>query len=357
MTEATLVCEHVTVSYDRDPVLHDFNLTVGADEVVALLGPSGSGKTTVLAAVAGFVGLAGGSIRLHGREVATPRSSLPPERRDVGVVFQHAALWPHLSVVDTVAYPLRRQGVRAPEARRQAQRLLEAMSIAELADRRPAQLSGGQQQRVGLARALARSPSLYLFDEPTAHLDTALRASLHAELAARRRDAGAAAVYATHDAEESLAIADRIVVLRAGRIVQVGTPAQVYAEPVDPWAARLTGPASTLPATVVGHEDNAVTGTCLAIAGCRVRVSTSGVKGAAGAVRALLRPEWVRLGGALPGTVREVLFRGPHTDYVLTTPAGDVTARAPGHPRAAIGDVLTWEPSNAHLLPAATVSP
>lgn len=354
MSEPTLECSSVTVAYDVDPVLHGLDLAVHADEVVALLGPSGSGKSTIISAVAGFVGLTGGSIRLSGREVATPRTAVPPERRDVGVVFQHAALWPHYSVVDTVAYPLRRRGVRRTEARHQAFQLLESVGIAELAQRRPAHLSGGQQQRVGLARALARAPSLYLFDEPTAHLDAALRASLHAELAARRKAAGAAAIYATHDAVEALAIADRIVLLRDGTIVQAGSPEEIYGQPVDRWAAVLTGAASTFPATVTGRSERE---TLLAIAGREVRVPTTGLSDVSGEVLALVRPEWVRIGGETPGTVTAEWYRGPYTEYTLATPVGTVTARMDGRPRCAVGDALTWSPAAAHLLSVGTVPP
>ena len=149
---------------------------------------------------------------------------VPPERRDLAVVFQNYALWPHLSAVDTVAYPVRRRGAGRAQARAEALDLLRLLRIDHLAARRPAELSGGEQQRVGLARALARRPSLYLFDEPTAHLDTHVRAVFLDELVARQRDSGAAAVYATHDAEEALGLADRVALLRDGRLLQVGTP-------------------------------------------------------------------------------------------------------------------------------------
>ena len=222
---------------------------------------------------------------------------MPPERRDVGVVFQNYALWPHLSALDTVAYP-RDAGARAGRRPGRGQAILDRLRIAELADRRPAELSGGEQQRVGLARALARRPSVYLFDEPTAHLDTHVRGVFLEELVTRQRDSGAAAVYATHDAEEALGLADRVALLHEGRLLQVGTPQQVYDEPVDLFAARLTGPAS-----VIDAPDGGAT--------------------------LLVRPGWARLGGPLDAEVRAVLFRGPHSDYLLDTPLG----RSP-HPGA-----------------------
>ena len=244
-----LDCRGVCLRYRAGvPVLTDVDLAVAPGEVVALLGPSGSGKTTLLHAVAGFVAPAGGEIRLGGRTVSTARRCTPPERRRVGMVFQSYALWPHLTVLDTVAYPLRRRGVGGAAARTRAHELLAGVGLADLAGRRPAELSGGQQQRVGLARALAAQPDLFLFDEPTAHLDAHLRGVVLAEVAAQRAAAGAAALYATHDAGEALAVADRVAILYGGRLVQVGTPADVYARPAGPAVARLTGPVSVLAA-------------------------------------------------------------------------------------------------------------
>jgi ABC-type glutathione transport system ATPase component len=166
------------------------------------------------------------------------------------MVFQDHALWPNLSVLDTVAYPLRRGGAAKTAAHEAAHAILAQMNLGPLAERRPGQLSGGEQQRVGLARALACEPALYLFDEPTAHLDASLRMQILEEVARRRAADGAAAIYATHDAAEALAIADRVAVLHSGRLAQAGPPADVYAEPDDLTVARLTGPVSVLDASV-----------------------------------------------------------------------------------------------------------
>jgi ABC-type sulfate/molybdate transport systems ATPase subunit len=241
------------------------------------------------------------------------------------MVFQNYALWPHLSALETVAYPLRRRGAGRAEATSEARGILERLGIAELAGRRPAELSGGEQQRVGLARALARRPSLYLFDEPTAHLDTFIRGVFLDELDARRRDTGAAALYATHDAEEALGLADRVALLHEGRVLQVGTPRQVHDEPVNLFAARLTGPGS-----VVAAPD--------------------------GTGDVLVRPGWARLGGPLSGDVRRIRFRGPHTDYVVGGPLGEVLVREAGTPRHAVGDRTGWTLVRSWPL-AAAVSP
>jgi ABC-type Fe3+/spermidine/putrescine transport system ATPase subunit len=239
------------------------------------------------------------------------------------VVFQNYALWPHLSALDTVAYPVRRRGTGRGQARREALAIMERLRIADLADRRPAELSGGEQQRVGLARALARRPSVYLFDEPTAHLDTHVRGVFLEELVGRQRDSDAAAVYATHDAEEALGLADRVALLHEGRLLQVGTPRQVYDEPVDVLAARLTGQASVI-------DDPGGSG------------------------RLLVRPGWARLGGPLDGKLRAVWFRGPHSDYLVESAAGELLIREPGPPRHPVGVRVGWTLLHGWPLAAAT---
>jgi ABC-type Fe3+/spermidine/putrescine transport system ATPase subunit len=307
--EPVLEVRDLAVGYGGAVVLRGVSLTLAPGEVLALLGPSGSGKSTLLHAVAGFVEPAGGMIRLGGSTVAEAGRMVPPEGRSVGVVFQDHALWPHLSALETVAYPARRRGAGRAQARAEAAALLELLGIAGLAGRRPAELSGGEQQRVGLARALARRAAVYLLDEPTAHLDIQLRGLFLQQVATLRREQGAAAVYATHDPEEALGLADRVALLRDGRLVQVGPPEEVYERPVDAVAARLTGPASVLDAD-------------------------------GGPV--LVRPGWARLNGPLPGRLREVWFRGPHSDHLVATAMGDLLIREPGAPCGVPGDDVSW---------------
>ncbi len=346
--ELALQCRAVAVGYGAAPVLSGLDLNVAPGEVMALLGPSGSGKTTLLHAVAGFVPLRHGEIRLVGHRVATPGHEVAPHRRDVGMVFQHFALWPHLTVLDIVAYPLRRHGAGRAAARQQARQLLTRMEIDELAQRRPAELSGGQQQRVGLARALARDAALYLFDEPTAHLDTHLRTVFQQEVAQRRGATDAAALYATHDPEEAFALADRVALLRDGHVVQQATPREVYEQPIDEWAARLTGPATVLECPIAAAGDELVR---ITVDG--VGFEIPGDAPASGVGLLLLRPDWAELEGPLPATVSQVLYRGPHTDHVLDTPAGAVTVRAAGPPRRRPGERTGWGVRHAWVLPAA----
>jgi len=321
MPSDALELRGLSVSYDGTPALTEVDLRVAAGEMLALLGPSGSGKSTLLHTVAGFNPLQAGEVWLGGRRVAGPDGGHPPEERGVAMVFQNYALWPHLTALDTVAYPGRRRGLRKTEARQEAMAILERLQVAHLAHRRPAELSGGEQQRVGLGRALARHAALYLFDEPTAHLDTHVRGVFLEELLTRRRESGAAALYATHDAEEALGVADRVAVLAAGQVVQVGTPEDVYHRPVDLWAARLTGPASVL-------------------------------AGPAGPL--LVRPEWARLVGDRSARVEDVWFRGPHSDYLLETDQGRLLVRAPGPPRHRRGDATAWSLQESWALGAET---
>jgi len=318
----------VVVRYGDAPAVRGIDLHVERGQTVALLGPSGSGKTTLLYAIAGFLPLSDGRIHLEGTLVSSVEVSTPPEQRSVAMVFQHYGLWPHMDALETVAYPLRRAGEGRTAARARAGELLEQMRISHLAGRRPAELSGGEQQRVGLARALARRPTVYLLDEPTAHLDTVLKADLQAELSARMQADGAAAIHATHDVEEALAVADRVVLLRDGAVVQVDAPRDVYARPADEWAARLTGPA----AFIEGE----------------VRAA-----GAEGFGHYLVRPDWVRFEGPLAASISDVRYRGTHTDYRLETALGTLLVREPGPARFEAGAKTSCTIDRVWRMPAA----
>ncbi|MGI8949023.1 MAG: ABC transporter ATP-binding protein [Ornithinimicrobium sp.] len=304
----------VRKSFEDVTALADVDLSLDTGELVAVLGPSGCGKTTLLRCVAGFERIDGGRISLGGKVVTLPGVHLPPHRRQVTVVPQDGALFPHLSVADNVGYGLRRGRGRDQAAR--VGECLELVGLDGLDRRMPHELSGGQQQRVAVARALAPHPPLILLDEPFSALDAALRTELRADVRRALSADGATVLLVTHDQGEALSMADRVAVMREGAIRQHGTPAEVYRRPADPWVATFVGEAMLLP----------VTGP----AGILRRDSTLGALGLRpaaahldGSALALVRPEQVRIaradgvgpgpvapGYAVPGRVGQVAFHG-----------------------------------------------
>jgi iron(III) transport system ATP-binding protein len=253
---ARLILEDVTKRFgpsDRVPPAVDrVDLTVADGEFLAVLGPSGSGKTTLLRLVAGFERPDAGLIRLGDTTVSGPGRHVPPEHRRVGVVFQSYALWPHMTVGRNVGYPLEVRGIRAAEYDRRVAAALATVGLTGLEARRPAELSGGQRQRVALARCLVMEPSVVLLDEPLANLDVHLRAALQDEFLAFHRASRATLLYITHDQAEAMALADRIAVMDAGRLVQVAPAAMLYREPATSMVARFVGRGAVVPGTVLG---------------------------------------------------------------------------------------------------------
>jgi iron(III) transport system ATP-binding protein len=289
------------------------NLEIERGEICALLGPSGCGKTTMLRLIAGFERPDQGCIELAGQVIAGSRSFLPPERRRIGMVFQDYALFPHMSVAANVGYALGRRPDRARVAE-----VLDLVGLGDLGDRHPHELSGGQQQRVALARALAGTPELVLLDEPFSGLDAGLRARVRQEVRAILVAAGVTALFVTHDQEEALSLADRVAVMRDGRVQQIGTPEEVYGRPASRWVAEFLGEADVLPATV---RDGWVE--------CELaRVPADGV--GAGEAEVLVRPEAValsygpRAGGRtqLEGVVVEREFFGHDQLVHVELPSG-----------------------------------
>jgi ABC-type Fe3+/spermidine/putrescine transport system ATPase subunit len=244
---SALSIDGVSKSFGSTPVLDGIHVDVEAGELVSLLGPSGCGKTTTLNVVAGFLPADTGRVLLAGKDV----TAVPPYRRDTAVVFQNYALFPHLRVRDNVAYGLRARKLPATDVASRVQEALSLMDIAQLADRYPGQLSGGQQQRVAVARAVAVRPRVLLMDEPLSNLDAKLRQEIRLELRALQQRLEQAVLFVTHDQEEALSISDRIAVLNAGRVEQVGSPSEVFERPRTVFVADFMGVENIFPGEVV----------------------------------------------------------------------------------------------------------
>lgn len=245
-----LTLRDIEVRYGAAQALAGVSLDVERGEFLSFLGPSGSGKTTTLNVIAGFVSPSRGAV-LHEAGDITAK---PAQARGFGVVFQGYALFPHLSALDNVAYPLWVRGMPRGERRAQAAQMLERLGLGSMAERRPAELSGGQQQRVAMARALVFEPPILLLDEPLSALDRDLRRRLQAELRALHRDEGRTFILVTHDQEEAMTLSDRIAVFRAGRLIQTGTPQQLYRRPNSRFVAEFVGEANLLPTTALGSH-------------------------------------------------------------------------------------------------------
>ncbi|MEV5413745.1 ABC transporter ATP-binding protein [Thermopolyspora sp. NPDC052614] len=242
--------EGVTRRFGNAVALRELDLTIAGGEFIALLGPSGCGKSTALNCLAGLLPLSGGSIWLDDRRIDT----LPPERRGFGMVFQNYALFPHLSVRKNVGFGLSIRGVGKAETRRRVDEALKLVELTEHAEKLPGQLSGGQQQRVAIARAIVIRPRLVLMDEPLSNLDAKLRLQMRTEIRRLHQSLGLTTVYVTHDQEEALALADRIVVLRGGKVDQVGTPEEVYTDPVNTYVAGFMGYRNLLELPVASRD-------------------------------------------------------------------------------------------------------
>jgi iron(III) transport system ATP-binding protein len=254
-------------SYGPNRVVEGLNLTVARNEFITLLGPSGCGKTTTLRMIAGFVQPTEGEILLQGKMISSPSLQVPPERRNIGMVFQSYAVWPHMTVRENIQLPLRLRKLPTDEIRRRTDKVLDLCRLSSWADRSPHQLSGGQLQRVALARALAYRPSLVLLDEPLSNLDVALREELREELHQLHKQLDATFILVTHDQVEAMSLSDRIVVMRDGRVEQVGPPHEIYRSPATNFVASFTGTANVMTGDVVAIDAGGVF--------CKVRVSDS----------------------------------------------------------------------------------
>jgi spermidine/putrescine transport system ATP-binding protein len=327
----------VTKHYGDVLAVDDLDVQIAQGEFFALLGPSGCGKTSTLKMMAGFETPEVGEIRLEGENV----TDTPPFHRDVNLVFQDYALFPHLNLRDNVAFGLKIKRVGRAERRRRADEMLERMALPGLGDRRIAEISGGQQQRVALARALINHPKVLLLDEPLGALDLKLRRTMQLELKAIQRDVGISFVYVTHDQEEALAMADRIAVMSAGKALQIGSPREIYDHPANRFVADFIGESSFLQGEQVGADGELVS--FRLIGGGSLLASPGLVENGRAAV-AMVRPEHVevrpldgppeQLGGSMwnrvEATVAELEYAGSDVHYFLDTPGGErVMSRMP----------------------------
>ncbi|MEO5692674.1 MAG: ABC transporter ATP-binding protein, partial [Usitatibacter sp.] len=237
MEQVRVEARNIELSYGKTRVLRDVSLTVEPGEFFALLGPSGSGKSTLLRLIAGFNQHQSGQLLIGGRDV----TGTPPWKRNVGMVFQNYALWPHMTVAKNVAFGLEERKLPRDEVKRRAEAALELVGLTGYGDRRPNQLSGGQQQRVALARTLAIEPQVLLLDEPLSNLDARLRVQMRRELLRLHRRLGITTIFVTHDQEEAMTICDRIAVLEQGVIQQIGTPLELFDRPVNRFVAQFVG--------------------------------------------------------------------------------------------------------------------
>jgi len=312
--------EDLTVHYKDKRALDRLTLTVDRGELVTLLGPSGCGKTTALRVVAGFVAPSSGRVYLRGG----PAETLAPHRRNIGLVYQHYALFPHLTVAENVAFGLRVRRWSGTRIRAKVEEMLTMVRLDQSARQYPRELSGGMQQRVAVARALAIEPDILLFDEPLSALDARLRVELREEIKLlHRRIPDVAILYVTHDQEEALVISDRIAVMNAGGIAQVGTPEEVFARPRTVFCAQFMGATNILRVPMVERRADTVV---VAVGQEHVEIPAPAGGAAGQSVTFCVRPERLRLDGAghnhLRGVVEDVSFKGAALTVRVSVPAG-----------------------------------
>jgi iron(III) transport system ATP-binding protein len=319
-------------SYGSVPAVRGIDLAIAEREFVTLLGPSGCGKTTTLRLLAGFVEPDAGSIKVGGRVLSARGRVVPPERRQMGMVFQNYAVWPHLSVFENVAFGLRATNAPRAGIAGRVERMLGAVGLAGLGGRNPSQLSGGQQQRVALARALVVEPAILLLDEPLSNLDAKLREHMRGELRRLQRSTGITFVYVTHDQAEAMALSDRIVVFRSGAIQQIGDPREVYERPANVFVADFMGLVNRLPGSVIGRTGDRVS---VQVGPHTLSAVSGNLAADSKKVTVAVRPEAIRFGGStaesancLVGVITEATFLGNLVDYQVD--AGGVMLRVQG---------------------------
>ncbi len=318
---ATVLFEAVSKRYDNIVAVDEISFEIEAGKLVTLLGPSGCGKTTTLRLIAGLERVSDGRILIGGRDVTL----LPATDRDVTMVFQSYALFPHMTVAENVGYGLRVSGLSAEEVREQSENGLKLVGLGGYGERLPSELSGGQQQRVAVARALVLEPQVLLFDEPLSNLDAKLRRHVREEIRELQQSLGVTAVYVTHDQQEALAVSDRIIVMNRAVIAQDGSPHEIYEEPADEFVANFIGDANLIEVEVLSCSGDMAQ---VKIGSVQLELPHRG--NSAGGAKVAIRPEAIRIQQAsedvngLPATVSKATYLGNHIEYSLATEIGEL---------------------------------
>ncbi|MDN5786074.1 ABC transporter ATP-binding protein [Pseudorhodobacter sp.] len=339
---ATLSLRNLVKTYGKTEVLHGISLDVADGEFVVFVGPSGCGKSTTLRMIAGLEDVSGGEVRIGDKVV----NHLEPKDRDIAMVFQNYAIYPHLTVRKNIGFGLRTAKTPKAEKEKRIEEVAAILSMTDYLDRRPAQLSGGQRQRVAIGRAMVRDPAVFLFDEPLSNLDAQLRAQMRLEIKKLHQRVGTTIVFVTHDQVEAMTMADRIVIMKDGHIQQVGTPAQVYHQPANTFVAQFIGAPSMnmLPGQVVSGG--------ISVAGRHIARDPCG---ATGALTVGIRPDDLRVTegrqGSFEGRVTVLEPLGAETLAYVDIGGQEVVAHADGRKPPALGALvsLAVDPANLHL--------
>jgi ABC-type Fe3+/spermidine/putrescine transport system ATPase subunit len=347
--------QNLVKTYGSVTAVYGVSFEVKKGEFLSLLGPSGCGKTTTLRCIAGLEDANGGVIRIADEVVSAPDQgvTVPVHERRIGMVFQSYAIWPHMTVAQNVGFPLAIRKLAAADVARQVDEALGIVGMRHLKDRHPSQLSGGQQQRVALARAIVGRPKVLLFDEPLSNLDAKLREGTRTEIRRLQRELDVAAVYVTHDQEEALSMSDRVIVMDNGRIMQTGTPKELYRRPVNRFVADFVGRASFMDVSPAGDGRGWTTPDGAVI---QVEEPQTG----AGRYQAMLRPEAIVLGrgpaeavggvNRLPGRVKEGQYLGAHTEYAVSAGGAVLKVQSTEDFEPGADVTVTFSPSDCRLV-------